>query len=96
MFAAVLSFLIIKNTGFYEILELSRGCNDKMCKFNFWRLQFQGFFPTQNLFGYNSRNKLVDLFFVVFNYIGSLSCCRDYFCGSLSGCKHVLERHIGN
>jgi hypothetical protein len=43
---------------------------------------------TQNVFGNNSRIKLADWFFCCF-YIGSLSCCRESFCGSLSGCKHV-------
>ena len=31
--------------------------------------------------------KLIDVFCCF--YIGSLQCCRDCFCGSLSGCKHV-------
>ena len=35
MFAAVLSFLIIKNTGFHEILELSGVCNEQTQKIIF-------------------------------------------------------------
>ena len=31
--------------------------------------------------------KLIDVFCCF--YIGSLQCCRDCFCGSLSGCRHV-------
>jgi hypothetical protein len=42
MFAAVLSFLITKNTGFHDILELSGVCNDKRLKFSLLWLQFQG------------------------------------------------------
>ena len=97
MFAAVLSFLIIKKVQvFMKILELSRECNGKMLIFSFCVWQFQGMgkyktiyvFMTQNVFGNNSRIQLADWFFCCF-YIGSLSCCRECFCGSLSGCKHV-------
>ena len=75
MFAAVLSFRIIKIQVFNKIVELSGLCKDSVeFQFFLW-LQFQGLgkyktiyvFVTQNVFGNNSRNKkLVDWFFVVF------------------------------
>ena len=43
---------------------------------------------TQNVFSEDRREDLGDCLFYFF-HMGSLHCCRDYFCGSLSGCKHV-------
>ena len=73
MFAIVLSFLMKQHTDFHKILELIGVGNDRMLKFKFWWLQFQGLgkyqtiyvFVTQNVFGHNSPEKLADWVFVV-------------------------------
>ena len=74
MFAIVLSFLMKQHTDFHKILELIGVGNDRMLKFKFWWLQFQGLgkyetievIVTQNMFENNSPKKLAHRVFAVF------------------------------